>query len=587
MKSKRETFVDKLLGGMTLAEKVGQCFTLSWRGSMITPSAVDVITKLNAGGLRIEPYTTESATALYYGRRLAEKGFDLPEEYRHIAQTYFKAKHPGTYTPPDEYARRLNRLKEIAMNRRSGIPLHITLDYEGDFSHDYAFGGMNLFPSHMGLAACGDDDLVYRAAKAVARQLHAIGVTMMHSPICDVNVNPDNPEIGTRSFSDDAKTCARLVVRQLEGIRDGGLVAVAKHYPGRGNSSTDAHDGLPVIGDDGKTMRERDLLPYRALIAAGLGGVMTAHTNYPKLDPAGVPATLSRIIVHDILRGELGFTGVITSDAMGMGAIVNTWGVPRACVLALKAGCDLVLVKNDEEVRAQSVCEVTRAVQSGEIAEADLDASVRRILLMKYDQGLFKNGGMVDADKAPGIIAQPAMRSVCRAAAEGCLILMRDDARLLPLSPDRKVLVIEQMVPAEFTPNDIHCNSHLFNEAMTAQSMNVINATTEFSATEQEQALMLEVAKEADVVVATNFYWRILPRNNTELIRRLVAAGKKVVVVANAPYASSCPREAPTVLCTFSGVPNSLRAAAEFLYGGRAARGIWPIRAQKPWDGAA
>ena len=285
--------------------------------------------------------------------------------------------------------------------------------------------------------------------------------------------------------------------------------------------------------------------------------------------------------MHDLLRKELGFKGVISTDAMGMGAIVNKWGIPRACVMALKAGCNLCLVKNDDEVRSQAFYEVRRAVETGEWKESDLDASVRHVLNAKYEQGQFKNDAQVDAARAPLIVASPKIRKLSAKVAKKALILIRDKDRLLPLSDKQKVLVIEQIVPGEFTPNDVQCNSFILNESMIHQSRNAINASTEFCATKEEAALMIDVAREADVVVITNFYWRIRPKNNTELVRKLVASGKKVIVVTNTPYEVGNIPEAGTVLCTFAATPNSLRAAARFLYGKIKAAGKWPLKSMK------
>ncbi len=572
----RAAFVDAVLNRMSLAEKVGQCFTLSWRGSLVTPSVLDVVEKLHAGGLRVEPYTTESATALYYGRRLADPSFTPPADYTSIAQTYFQAKHPGTCCPPAEYAARLNRLKEVAMARPSGVPLHITLDFEGDFSHDYSHGGVRMFPSQMGLAASGDPDLAYRVGTAVAEQLRAVGITMMHSPVCDVNVKAENPEIGTRSFSSDAGVCAEYALRMYEGIRDGGVVATAKHFPGRGDSTRDAHEELECINVDRGTMLARELAPYRRLIAGGLGAIMSAHSAYPALDSADTPATLSARILRELLRGELGFQGVITSDAMGMGAIIKRWGIPRACVLALKAGCNLLLVKNDEEVRSQSFYAVKQAVERGELTEEELSESVRYVLNMKYDQGLFADGGVVDPERAAAVVGCAGHRDTEAEAARRACVVIRDANGILPLSPEQKVLVVEQMVPLEFTPNDTDCNSHVLNEAVLAHSRNVICAATEFCATEQETALLLEVAREADVVVITNHYWRIRPKNNTALVEAMLKAGRTVVVVTNTPYNVGAVAGAACVLCTLGGSPQSLRHAAAVLYGAARAEGSLP-----------
>ena len=159
--------------------------------------------------------------------------------------------------------------------------------------------------------------------------------------------------------------------------------------------------------------------------------------------------------------------------------------------------------------------------------------------------------------------------------------MKRANGRKLPLSAEKKVLIIEQIVPEEFTPNDVHCNSFILNESIIEQSRNVINASTEFCATKEEIGLMLDVARDADVVVITNFYWRIRPANNSELVRQLIESGNKVVVVTNTPYDVGNTPEAETVLCTFAATPNSLRAAARFLYGRIKAPGKWPLKNMK------
>ena len=304
---------------------------------------------------------------------------------------------------------------------------------------------------------------------------------------------------------------------------------------------------------------------------------MSAHSAYPALDSPDTPATLSRRIITDVLRGELGFGGVITTDAMGMGAIIKRWGIPRACVLALEAGCNLMLVKNDEEVRTQSFFAVKQAVEKGELSEEELTESVRYVLNMKYDQGLFGDGALVEPSAAPAAVGAPEHRRLAAEAAEKALVVLRDSDSLLPLQPGQKVLVVEQVTPLEFTPNDTSCNSHVLNEAMIEQSRNVINATTEFCAEEREEQLLLEVAGEADVVVITNHYWRIRPRNNTGLVRKLVAAGRKVVVVTNTPYDVGAAPEAGTVVCAFGATPGCHRAVARLLYGKAKATGALPI----------
>ena len=568
--------VDAALGRMTLDEKIGQCLTQSWRGSMITPSVVELIERLHVGGLRIEPYTTEAARRLSYGRAIDTTGFQPPKGYFRITETYWRAKYPGFNITAEEYARRLNQLKEIAMNRPSGVPLHICTDFEGDFSHDFPFDGIKLFPANMGIRAAGGPELAYRVAHAVGRQLAAIGVTMLHSPVLDVNINPANPEINIRAFSDDPVVFCTYAVKYLCGLQDAGVVATAKHYPGRGDSDMDAHDDLPVLRANRARMDRVELAPYRAAIKAGLGAVMVAHNAYPALDPSGMPASLSRPMITDVLRGELGFDGVVTTDAIGMGAIARRWGIPTACAMALHAGADLVLLKFDDELRSQAFFEIKRWVADGRLTEAQLDESVRRILTMKAGQGLFDTGGIVKPKQADAVLRAPEIATLSRAVARKAVTVLRDRRRLLPLR-NKRALVIEQIIIPEFVPNNMHHHAHSFSEAMLARSLEMVNVDTEFCATEEERKLVLSLLPTVDVVVMTNYYWRIIPKNNAELVSAIKAAGTPVIVVTNNPYPMGATRDADAVVCTYSCTPESLRAAADVVYGALKPTGRWPL----------
>ncbi|MFW5870779.1 MAG: glycoside hydrolase family 3 N-terminal domain-containing protein, partial [Candidatus Sumerlaeota bacterium] len=283
---KANRIADETMGRLTLDEKIGACLTQSWRGSIITPSVVDLIEKLHTGGLRIEPYTTEAAITTTYGRKVDTSDFEEPEGYFDIPQTYWKAKEPGFNISAGEYAGRLNKLKEIAMNRHSGIPLHICTDFEGDFSHDFPFAGIHLFPGNMGVRAAGGPELAYRVGKALGDQLSSIGVNMLHSPVMDVNINPENPEINIRAFSDDQEIFAKYAIQMMKGLEDGGIISFAKHFPGRGDSAIDAHHGLPVLDADRQRLHDVELYPYREAIKEGLRAVMVAHNAYPALDSA-------------------------------------------------------------------------------------------------------------------------------------------------------------------------------------------------------------------------------------------------------------------------------------------------------------
>jgi len=565
--AKRDAFVSKKLAKMSLEEKIGQLLTFTRRGAMITPSVIEQITRLHCGGLCLEPYALETCKNLYWGNSQIDQNFKKPKDYFTISNTYFAGKTFGISITPEEYTRDLNKLQKIAVGRPSKIPLHMTIDFEGDFKNDYMAGGIRQFPPPMGMAAIGDVKLTYKIGLTIAKQLSAIGVTQMYSPVCDVNINPKNPEIGVRSFSDNPETCAKHAVALLKGFQDGGIAATAKHFPGRGDSATDAHDVLDVIKADKKRMQEVELYPFKAAIDAGVKAIMTGHSVYPAYD-AKFPTTLSEKILTGLLRNELGFEGVIVTDAIGMAAILKKWPLPIACALAIKAGCDTILLKADDESRSQCFFGIKRAVETGELSEDRVNDAVRRLLIMKYDQGLFETAGKKDPKKAQAYASSKQVIDFSWDVAKKALIIMRDDKKMLPLKKDKKMLVIEQRIPYEFCGKDPYMHTHMFCEAMVNHSTNLILTDTDFSALDEEIKECLELAKQVDLIVMTNYYARIVKSGNNQLlIKKLKHAGHKIVVVTNYPYIEGTTKEADAVICNFSGTPDSIRVSADLLFG--------------------
>jgi beta-N-acetylhexosaminidase len=566
-RKERDAFISKKLAKMSLEEKVGQLLTFTRRGAMITPSGIEQITRLQCGGLCLEPYALETCRNLYWGNSQIDQNFKKPADYFTISNTYFAGKTFGISIRPEEYTKDLNRLQKIAIKRPSGLPLHMTIDFEGDFKNDYMSGGIRQFPPPMGMAAIGDVKLTYEIGLTIAKQLSAIGVTQMYSPVCDVNINPQNPEIGVRAFSDDPEVCAKHAVALVKGLQDGGIAATAKHFPGRGDSATDAHDVLDIIRADKKRMQEVELVPFKAAIAAGVKAIMTGHSVYPAYDDA-YPTTLSEKLLTGLLREELGFDGVIVSDAIGMAAILKQWPLPRACALAIKAGCDTILLKADDESRSQCFFGIKQAVETGELSEERVDDAVKHLLAMKYDQGLFKKAGKMDPKKAQAYASSKHVVDLSWSVAKRALMILRDDRKVLPLDPKQKVLVIEQRIPYEFVGKDPYMHTHMFCEAMVNHSTNLILTDTDFSATEDEIAECLKLAHQADLVVMTNYYARIVKAGNNRLLaKQLKEAGHSLVLVTNSPYVEGTTREADAVVCSFSGTPDSIRASADLLFG--------------------
>ncbi len=567
MSKERDSFVEAKLAKMTLAEKCGQVLTFTWRGAYLTPSGIEQVTRLHAGGLCLEPYALETCKNLYWGRSQVDPNFKKPKDWFDIAHTYFDDRSFGVSVTPKELTAALNQVQQIALNRPSGVPLHITIDMEGDFKNDYTAGHVVQFPPPMGMTAIGDLDLAYKVANTLGKQMALIGITQFYHPVCDVNINPLNPEIGVRSFGDDPKVCAKFVAATVRGYQDAGIAATVKHFAGRGDSATDAHDVLDVCRADLKRMHAVELVTFQAGIDAGAKALMTAHTIFPAFDKE-FPATLSRKILTDLLRGEMGFKGVIVSDAIGMAAILKKWPLPQACAMAIGAGVDTILLKADDESRSQCFFGIKGAVERGELPEERLTDACRRLLRMKYDQGLFQKAGKMDPATTDAHVNSVEVQSFSREVAEKALLVVRDDKKLLPLSKDKRILVIEQAIPYSFLGKDLYSHPHMFCEQMAKHSINLILDDTAFHAGDEEVEEALRLAKGADLVVMTNYYARIEKRgNNQHLVKALKAAGHTVVVVTNFPYRKGTTKEADAVVCNFSGSPDSIRCAADLLFG--------------------
>jgi len=567
MSKARETFISKILAKMSLEEKVGQLLTFTWRGTMMTPSGVEQITKLHCGGLCLEPYALETCKNLYWGNSQIDQSFKPPKDYFDIAHTYFYGGGFGLSITPGEYTERLNQLQKIAMKRPSGIPLHMTIDMEGDFKNDYMSGGIRQFPPPMGLAAVGDLKMTYKVANTLAKICSNMGVTQFYHPVCDCNTNPKNPEIGVRSFSDDPEVCAAHVAATVKGYQDAGIAATGKHYPGRGASGTDAHDVLEILDLSKKRMHDVDLVPFKSAIDAGCMAIMTGHSVYPSYDNK-YPTTLSKILLTDLLKGELGFDGVIVSDAIGMAAILKKWPLPKACAMAIAAGCDTILLKADDESRSQCFFGLKRAVENGDLPEERLNDAVTRLLRMKYDQGLFESAGKKDAKKAESYNLSKPVVDLCWDVSKKAQIIVRNNDKTLPLNKNKKIMVVEQRIPYEFVGKDPYNHTHVFCEEMYKYAQDLILVDTGFSALKEEIDECLKLAKQADVVVLTNYYARIVKTGNNQLlVRKLKAAGHKVVVVTNYPYIEGTTKEADAAVCNFSGTPDSIRISAGVLFG--------------------
>jgi beta-N-acetylhexosaminidase len=317
---------------------------------------------------------------------------------------------------PMDVAAKLNQLQQ-----RSRLPLLIAADLESGAS--FRLAGATPFPTNMGVGATGSDLDAYEMGRITALEGRAVGIHLAFAPVADINNNPANPIINTRSFGENPQAVARLVVAAVRGMQEHGMLATVKHFPGHGDTGVDSHIALPVISGDWARLDSVELVPFRAAIRAGVAGVMSGHVATPGVDNGQArPATLNPGMLTGLLRDSLGFGGLAVTDALNMGAIVGGYGAGEAAVLALLAGSDLLLQPADPRVTIDAV---VHAVETGRVTAERVDASVRRVLALKYDLGLFRQREVPLAN-VPWVVGSRTFQDEARAIAQRSLVLVRD-----------------------------------------------------------------------------------------------------------------------------------------------------------------
>ncbi len=563
----KEIFIKEKLDSMTLEQKVGQCLVLGYVGPLITPEIIRRIKNFYPAGIRV---------GLKWRARNAEHdpGCTPPEFAHRMSRTPrgttkdFIKDLPVTFCTPEEYCRTLNRLKQASLDSDLGHPLHITFDHEGNGNAEFYYG-VHQTAHAMGMAHTKDPQVVYDVYNAIGKQYIDMGFSWTHSLVLDVNTNPMNPEINTRSFGETAEEVVEYAVHALNGWRDAGMIATGKHFPGRGESITDAHAGLPVINLSRKEM-EVHLDPYRKLIEAGLPAVMTAHTAYPQLDPEDIPATLSQKILTGILKEEFGFEGAITTDAMGMGGIISRYEFAEASIKALNAGADLLLLRDGGQIIDETFDALVKAVEDGRIPIERIEDANRRSLGVKYDYGFFKEefaGGIKDPSHAADSINSTETIARISSAAKRIPYVMRDDAGILPLKTDAKVLLIEQIHPIHHMTNMLsRVYPSVFWMQMLKQSDCVAQVECEMTYTDHDRTRIKARLDEADIIVMTNYHDRRHESDKT-FVNEMMETGKPVIVVTNGPYPLTVRPEYKTVICTYGCDALILEQAAKLIYG--------------------
>ena len=552
-------WINETFERMTLDEKIGQLLTPSFY-STYTSSDSEVYDELT----------------------------ELIQEY-HVGDFHvFGARKPApdvllnpTYSrtslgQPLEAASLLNRLQAI-----SAIPLLVTADFETGVG--FRIEGASTFPRAMAFGAAGDTRLAYEAGRITALEARAIGVHVNFAPVVDVNNNPGNPVINTRSFGEDPTQVGKLAAAYVEGLTAGGMVATVKHFPGHGDTDVDSHRGLPIILHPRERLDRIEFPPFRAGIEAGAGGVMTAHIQLPGIESEeGTPATFSGRIVNQLLRNDLGFEGLIFTDSMRMRAVTDMMPPAQAAARAVAAGHDIVLHSPDD---IEAFAGISDAVARGAITEAHVDKAVRRILTAKARLGLHLSRS-VSFDALPLIVGTREQRAVARKVSEQSLTLLKDEQNHVPFQMSRNAEILYLSVLDYPSGWGIGAPSRTFIPQLKEWWPNVTAVELSDRTSLSEIELVRETASRYDGIVAgvfvraAPFTGRMdLPDELVRLLQSLARESTKtgqpfVTVFFGNPYAATFLTDLPAILLTydFYDLPESsaVRAlAGEIAIGGR------------------
>ncbi|MFZ0761890.1 MAG: glycoside hydrolase family 3 N-terminal domain-containing protein [Candidatus Sulfotelmatobacter sp.] len=558
-----EKWAEKTLRKLTLEEKVGQVFMIWCRASFLNVENPEYLQLREA----IQKY--------------------------HVGSFAMTVHVDGPYllrSEPYEAAELLNRLQGD-----SKLPLLFAADFERGVSMRLL--GTTVFPHAMAFGADGKMEDAERFGSITALESRAIGVQWNFFPVADVNSNPANPIINTRSFGEDPKQVGDLVAAYIKGAHENGMLTTAKHFPGHGDTATDSHLGVASVNVDRAHLDSIELPPFRQAIAAGVDAVMVAHVTVPALDPdPNHVATISPAIVTDLLQQQLGFKGVVVTDALDMAGLTRLFAnnIGRAAVEAFKAGNDLLLIPADFPASYNAMLQ---AVESGEISRERLDRSVLKILRIKASLGL-QEARMVDVKAVASLVGKPENLAFGQQVADAAVTLVRDNGKVLPLKSNGTAKAglpyttheeTHDQVLAVIFSDDVRTGAgQVFSREFRARipDARVLYVDPRIAAGMSDE--VLKAVDEAKTVVAAVY---VIPTagkvGNTmamadatgTLLQQLLdhAAEKTAVIAMGNPYLAANFTKVENYICTFSNASVSEVSAVKALFGEIAIGGHLPV----------
>ena len=492
----------------------------------------------------------------------------------------------------------VNRMQQLAK-----YPLLISADLEA--GPGMRFDDTVNFPWNMAVGATANPDYARRQGELTAREARTLGIQQIYAPDADVNNNADNPVINVRSYGEDPTSVAQLVAAFVQGAQHGGVIATAKHFPGHGDTATDSHRGLPEINVTRERLNSVELVPFRAAVNAGVGAVMDGHIGLPLIDPTAItplprdiklkaietdeageipvergtmPTTLSPIM-NGILRKDLGFDGLIVTDAMSMSGLTIYFTQEEASVRALEAGADLLLKPADTDAAIRGV---RNAVKQGRLTEKRVEVSARKALAAKYDLGLAQQR-LTPLDEIDRIVGGEETLKLGREIAEHAITLVRNDANLLPLNLSPGATIFNLAIT---NGDDRLVVTQPFVSALARSGRKVITIVLDDRSSDAEVKKALDLAGHADMVIAS-LYGRVrtgqarsvaLPEPGAKALTTLIDRKTPMIGISfGNPYLLSSFPKLKTYLVAYGDMPSLQEAAAQALLGQINITGRLPI----------
>lgn len=525
--------VNKIIEKMTVGEKVGQlCVPILQKGE-ITEDLKEYVQRYNVGMIRFCPNAE----------------FDNSSEV---------VGEPNRYRTPSEMAGFTNAIQNMAK-----IPLFFAVDQEGGSRNDINRGGAFAYGGHMEFGAADDTELTYKVAKATGEEFAAMGINMVQAPIVDVLTYDGRKTMKAATFGENAAKVSEHALAMMKGFKDGGIAPMAKHFPGYGSVATDAHKGIAEIFKDFNSLDEEDIKPMKVLFGNGLAGVMTGHVITHCID-SEYPATVSKKVITKYLRETLGFDGIVETDAMRMPAIQKLYGTGRACVLALEAGCDLVLLRGNMQHFKEGYEAVLNAVQKGEISEKRLDESVRRMLKQKEAIGLFDKK-TVCAELADKIVGSREHKELAKELAEKSVTVFRREN--LPAPKETKILSVfcePQKIRAAM---DSVQSIDMLGQALKMNFENVDEIIVKLSPDETDEKKVLCILENYDMIVFASCN-AIINEAQVKFLKKIAAKHDNVTVIAmESPFDLEILEKTAGAIATYGVSREAMNAVSDCICG--------------------